>query len=61
MSPPSSVLKSNPSNSSACCLLHVGFLIGLRLNTEEDGDMLTFNGLHGDISQTTERFKAKKS
>jgi hypothetical protein len=30
---------------------HAGFLLGLFLNNENGGDILTFNGLYGVISQ----------
>jgi hypothetical protein len=47
---------------SACYLLHAGFLLGLYFDPEDEGDMfpakclLTFNGLHGVISQKIELF-----
>jgi hypothetical protein len=42
------------SQSSACYLLHAGFLLGVSLEPEEC--RLIFNGLHGVISQKTEPF-----
>jgi hypothetical protein len=47
--------------SSACYLVHAGFVLGLFFNPEAGGDMflwnwLTFNRLHGVISQKIELF-----
>jgi hypothetical protein len=43
MLPPSSGSKNNPSkqvaNSSACFLLHAGYLLGLFFDLENGGDM----------------------
>jgi hypothetical protein len=62
MSPPFSESKSDPSESFACYMLQVGFLLGLFMDPEDGSDVfaqnfvLTFNGLDGIISQKTELF-----
>jgi hypothetical protein len=46
---------------SVCCLLHVGFLLGLLFHSEDEGyiflkKFVIFTGLLGVISQTLEIF-----
>jgi hypothetical protein len=61
MSPPSSGSKNKPSMKPAqldTCF-QAGFFLGLFFDPENGGDMfflLTFNGLHGAISQKIELF-----
>jgi hypothetical protein len=50
--------------SKACYVFHADYLLGLFVDPEDVGDksppryQLTFNGLHGVISQKTVRFIA---
>jgi hypothetical protein len=43
MSPPSLGLKNKPSKSSACYLLHTGFLHGMFFNPEDGDNMFLEN------------------
>jgi hypothetical protein len=58
MSPTTSEPNRKASKHSACCLLHAGFFLGLFFTPADEGDippkMMTFTGLHDDISQKME-------